>query len=65
MSGLKACPSCRTDEYVDVFQADTSTLDLEWQVGCSSCGMCGPTSTLKTKAIEAWNNLPRRKEAAE
>ena len=63
MIEIKPCPFCNAEvEYITTAEAQTSSMDLEWQVCCSTCGMCGPTSTLKALAIERWNNLPRLKK---
>ena len=60
MIEIKPCPFCNAPaRYITTAEAETVTMDLEWQVCCSTCGMCAPTSTLKASAIEMWNSLPR------
>ena len=60
MIEIKPCPFCNAPaRYMTTTEAQTLTIDLEWQVCCDYCGMCGPTSTLKALAIKKWNNLPR------
>ena len=60
MIEIKQCPFCGAGAmYITVAEAQTVTMDLEWQVCCNRCGMCGPVSSLKSMAIERWNNLPR------